>query len=1726
MNRKTTKFRKLTIGVIATMLTMSTIVAAIPANVKATADSVTTGKPKLTNLKRTSENLIDSSFSDRSKWTPIYWTNANGTYDTYYTSWGTSSGNWQYFSNGARSVQFPGNGTTTLRSSQLNACLGIGQSFPTVPGHRYRITYSSAHVGGLANRFDVVVNNGSTIYHHLANPAPIWSHVGTAFGWGTAGGTRTGEFTAPSNSASITLETMNSSVQVSGLSIVDLDAMNDTTIDALTSDSERAQGTAEANASLTIKAGSTTIATSTVGSDGTYNVAIPKQAAGTTVTATATAGGQSKSASTTVTQGNIAQTTINSLTTDSVKAEGTAEPGATLVIKDQNNAQLANGTVGANGTYSLTIPTQAAGTIVTATATKNGKTSSASTTVSQAAIAQTTINGLTTDSIKAEGTAEPGATLIIRNQNNTQLATGTVQSDGTYSFTIPKQLAGMIVTATATKNSKISIASTIVVQGEIAQTTINALTTDSEIAQGTAEPNANLAIKVGDTTLISGRVGSDGNYSLTISKQIVGTIVTATATANGKTSSATTIVTNDRIAQTTINSLTTDSTQATGTAEPNATIVLKDQNDNQLATGRVGSDGMYSLTIPKQLAGTIVTATATANGKTSSANTTVVSDSIAQTIIYPLTTDSTQATGTAEPNANIVIKDQNNTELATGRVASDGTYRVTIPKQSAGTIVTATATAGGKTSSASTTVTSVATGTVVVKDAFYVGYDSRIQAEVTGDITKVYLEVDGVKKSTIPVSGSFEYYARDVLTSTNQTAYLVGQDSSNRELDRTQVILKDGQLKIGSITPNNFVVGVDAYVRGTYTGSVAKVALSVNGTVLSKVAAGTDGTFQYYARPNITNAETDVVYAIGYNSENLEIARTRVTLTTETAMASTTISPLTTDSVKAEGTAEPNADIVIKDQNNTELASGKVGSDGNYSLTIPKQAVGAVITATATLNGKTSSASTTVTQGNLTATTIRALTTDSVKAEGTAEPNASLVIKAGQTTLASGTVGSDGNYSLTIAKQAVGTVVTATATKNGQTSSASTTVTQGDIAQTTIGALTTNSTTVQGNAEPSATIVIKDQGNNQLASGVVGEDGTYVLTISKQPFGAVVTATATAKGKTSSASTTVTQDTLAQTTLNALNTNSTKAEGTAEPNADLAIKVGSTTIATGKADASGRYSITIPNQAAGTVVTATATKNGETSSANVTVTQAASGTVVVKEDYYVGYDSRIKAEATGDVAKVYLEVDGVRKTTIPVTGNFEYYAKNDITSTTQTVYLVGLSATNNELDRARVTLKDGQLKIGTVSPDSFIVGVDAYVKGTYTGSVTKVGLSVNGTILTKIPVGTDGTFQYYARPNITDAETDEVYVIGYNSENDEISRKKVTLYGPDSLVGTLTVNPNYFAVSTDSYVQGTYTGNVKYVSLVVNGTEYVKTPVKDATTWSYYSKGKIALGDTVTIKAYNGAGVVVDEETVNVVENPPGESTVAANDFVLYQDKYVTGTYTGNVKYVALKVNGTVLNKIAVAGGSYSYYARPNITSKEDVVSVIAYNGASSQVAEAPVAVKETQITSEITANNFTLGDSSIVGTYSGDVAYISATVNDVELSKIPVDGTNTYTYYIKRFVTNDQDEIIMKAYNGRSEVVATANVRINPTGDPVLTTDPYTVGTSSYVTGTYGGGVKYIALKVNGVVQSKIPANTGSTTTYQYYAKSQLRTPGMTASMIGYDGASNAIIETPITVQ
>ena len=76
------------------------------------------------------------------------------------------------------------------------------------------------------------------------------------------------------------------------------------------------------------------------------------------------------------------------------------------------------------------------------------------------------------------------------------------------------------------------------------------------------------------------------------------------------------------IAPTTIDALTTESTQVSGTAEPEARIEIK-VNDNEIATGTVSKNGQYLLSIPEQKEGTEVVAVATLNDLSSEASTIV-----------------------------------------------------------------------------------------------------------------------------------------------------------------------------------------------------------------------------------------------------------------------------------------------------------------------------------------------------------------------------------------------------------------------------------------------------------------------------------------------------------------------------------------------------------------------------------------------------------------------------------------------------------------------------------------------------------------------------------------------------------------------------------------------------------------------------------------------------------------------------------------------------------------------------------------------------------------------------------------------------------------------------------------------------------------------------------------------------------------------------------------------
>ncbi|MBC1333773.1 autolysin modifier protein [Listeria booriae] len=1098
-------------------------------------------------------------------------------------------------------------------------------------------------------------------------------------------------------------------------------------------------------------------------------------------------------------------------------------------------------------------------------------------------IAQTTIDDLTTDSTQAVGLAEPNANIVIKDAAGKVLGSGRVGSDGYYNITIAKQVAGTVVTATADANGITSSASTTVIQASIEQTTIAALTTDSKTATGTAEPNADIEIKANGEVIGSGKVASDGKYSIAISQQDVGTRVTATATKGTATSHATTTVTQGDLDQTTISALTTKSTTAEGTAEPNAKIEIKNNAGDLLGSGKVGSDGKYSITIPKQTVGTEVIAIATSNGKTSTAQTTVVRGEIDVTTINKVTTESVSISGKAEPNAALVVTDQDGVQLATGRVGSDGIYGLTIGKQPEGTTISVTASLGGFTSKASTIV-----------------------------------ERDGIDQ--------------------------------------------------------------------------------------------------------------------------------------------TTINALTTDSVSVSGKAEPNATIVITDQNDKQLATGRVGSDGIYLLTIAKQPEGTVVTATATKDGKTSKANTTVIRDAIAPTTINALTTDSVNVTGTAEPNATIVIKnAAGTTIGSGTVGSDGKYSLTIDKQPEGTVVTATATKNGKQSSASTTVVDNHFSAPTINDYYVNDGYVSGTAPAGAKKVTIEVGGNIIRTVDVAANGTYRVYVNDNAAmgqaGTVFHAYATdANGKTSDkASSTVKAKAVvvAPPTINNYVVDSGYVTGKATaPATKVTISIGGKDVRTGDVAADGTFKIYVNDNADFKVVGKEFTAVAKDAAGNVSQpakstvqgTQLAQPTI---DAYYAGQEY-----VTGKTDKATSKIGLYDKN-----GNLLRYGAVDAATGTYKIYasdktsmrVVGDEFSVKAIDVAGTATAPTKSTIltailGKPSIDDYNKG-DEYVTGKTDLATSKIGLyDSQGNLLRTGLVNPDGTYKIYA------PDKSFMQVIGNVFTVRAINSANVPGLAATSPVLGERVPSKVTAAAYnlgDNNVTGTYTGAGSKVQLFVNGV-LVKNGALDTATGTYqvYAKDYIkATTDNVEIVLYDKNWQELDRTKVDV-KAAAGQTLKITPDTYTIGDSNLTGTFDGVSQSIKLYVNGELARtgQISGDGKTFVVYAQDKIKSVTDVVTVVGVDKDGKEVT-APVTVKaasEAPDALKIGAISYKLNTDNLTGSYTGTMNGVELWVNGVKARTGGFDATaQTFTVYAKDKITSTSDVVQIKGYDKNWNVV-TIDVTVN----------------------------------------------------------------------------------------
>ncbi|EUJ26959.1 hypothetical protein MFLO_13845 [Listeria floridensis FSL S10-1187] len=290
-------------------------------------------------------------------------------------------------------------------------------------------------------------------------------------------------------------------------------------------------------------------------------------------------------------------------------------------------------------------------------------------------------------------------------------------------------------------------------------------------------------------------------------------------------------------------------------------------------------------------------------------------------------------------------------------------------------------------------------------------------------------------------------------------------------LGRTVVLYEEGD---ALATPTvNTVKDNQTLVTGTGPANTT-LTLYVNGNA---VGTGTvSSTGQYSINMNSTYPAGTIIQAKAVNSYGDESPYGSTTVITSVSLAAPTINTVKSTDTVVTGTSTPNTQIVLT-INGTQY-TGTTGSNGQYSVTIPKQAVGTLVTAQAKSGTDTSpTTSTTVIAGTIATPTINTVTTDDTLVKGTAPANSKVTLTIpqgdGSTKTWAGTADSSGNYAITIAKQAVGTKIEVIAEKDGITSDkASTTVIQGALKTPTINGLTTDDTLVKGTAPANSKVTL------------------------------------------------------------------------------------------------------------------------------------------------------------------------------------------------------------------------------------------------------------------------------------------------------------------------------------------------------------------------------------------------------------------------------------------------------------------------------------------------------------------------------------------------------------------------------------------------------------------------------------------------------------------------------
>ncbi|MFB5401324.1 Ig-like domain-containing protein [Enterococcus faecalis] len=926
------------------------------------------------------------------------------------------------------------------------------------------------------------------------------------------------------------------------------------------------KGTADANATVEIRnAGGTVIGTGTADGTGAFTVTIPAGEAGANETLTAVAKNASGTESTPTTfqtpadEATVTAPTITGVTGNSTagyEIKGTADANATVEIRNAGGAVIGTGTADGTGAFTVTIPAGEAGANETLTAVaKNASgTESTPTTFQTPADPNTpvatpiveTVTGSTTKGYEVKGTAEVGTTIEVRDAAGTVLGTATTGTDGKYTVTLDS--------GTATANQTLSVVAknasgtesqpaTATTPADVTAPTVDNITGNSgsgyEIT-GTADPNTTIEVRDPSGAVIgTGTSDANGDFTVTLPTGTTnpGDTLTVIGKDNAGNESQPTEVlvpADATVTAPTVTGVTGNSVagyQVTGTADPNATIEIRDADGNVIATGTADGTGSFAVNLPAGTANANETLTALAKDPAGNTSTPTTFQTPADEVVAPPsvdkvtgnTTQGYQVTGAAELGTTIEVRATDGTVLGTATTGPTGQYTVTLTSGKATAKQTVNVVAKNDTGLESQPTTAMTPADVTTPTIGDITGDSTTGYEITGTADpNTTIEVrnpDGtiIGTTTTDDQGNFTVDLPAGAANPGDTLTVVGKDGDGNESQPTEVTVpEDATVAAPTVTT---VTGTTATATGYQVTGTAEpnVTIEIHNEAGLVIATGTtDGAGAFtITLPTGTATANEALTAIAKDAAGKESNPTAFKTPADPDAPVTTptvdkITGSTTKGYQVVGAAEVGTTVEVRDADGTVLGMATTGTDGKYTVTLEpgKASANETITVVAkNATGKESQPATATTPADLATPTIDSITGNSGKGyeiTGTAEPKTTIDVRdADGTIIAATTANETGQYTVTLPAGVVtpGETITIISKDGaGNESQPATAVIPADVVLaaptiTKVEGNKANGYTVTGTADPNVTVQFYNSSEQLLASGNTTTGGTFSVHI-------------------------------------------------------------------------------------------------------------------------------------------------------------------------------------------------------------------------------------------------------------------------------------------------------------------------------------------------------------------------------------------------------------------------------------------------------------------------------------------------------------------------------------------------------------------------------------------------------------------------------------------------------